>query len=98
MSRNALVVQGRAFCSGGVHMLAQDVFDTVSAESLATGIREYRVSRLAFSFPEPTAQSGYDFFAQWNTARFAPLASAAHMSAGPQRYVLTAQSDQLRNA
>jgi hypothetical protein len=71
-------------------MLAQDVFDTITAEGPPTGIREYRVIRLAVPFSEPVSQITYNFFAQGDTSSFAPFPGAAHMSAGFQDYVPTA--------
>jgi hypothetical protein len=79
-------------------MPGQDVGDTIPAETLAAGIGKEDSRGLALPFSQPVSQSSHNLFAQRNATRLAPLACAAHMGAGFQSHILTAQPNQLGNA
>src|SRR5262249_28235276 len=64
-----------------VHMLGQDILDSIAAQRLTASIYEDGFGRLAMAFPQPMAQGGNDFLAQRDAPCLAPFPGATNMRA-----------------
>src|SRR6266436_4578494 len=96
MWRNSFLIQCRAPLSSDSDMLSQQILHTVRAEPGSSGIGKNNLPIAAHGLLEPELQSTCCLLGQRRATLLAPLAEAAHMRTGSQRYVLAAQAGHLR--
>ena len=96
MWSHPFLIQRRAPISGNSDMLCQHILHTVRAEPGSSGVRKDNLAVAPSGLLEPELQSTYCLLGQRRASLLAPLAEAAHMRTGSQRYVLAAQAGHLR--